>query len=123
MIRRPPRSTRTDTLFPYTTLFRSAWRTPDAGLSVELLTPQVGPDHDGLVRLPALEAHATPLRFLDYLIHRTEPAVIPFAAGIQVNLPLPERYACHKLIVAQRRSAARRDKAATDLRSAEHTSE
>src|SRR3546814_9140078 len=26
MIRRPPRSTRTDTLFPYTTLFRSEWR-------------------------------------------------------------------------------------------------
>src|SRR3546814_9328171 len=26
MIRRPPRSTRTDTLFPYTTLFRSAAR-------------------------------------------------------------------------------------------------
>src|SRR3546814_13003760 len=30
MIRRPPRSTRTDTLFPYTTLFRSA--DPDPGL-------------------------------------------------------------------------------------------
>src|SRR3546814_5127756 len=30
MIRRPPRSTRTDTLFPYTTLFRSALRrSPD----------------------------------------------------------------------------------------------
>src|SRR3546814_13485343 len=29
MLRRPPRSTRTDTLFPYTTLFRSApYRTP-----------------------------------------------------------------------------------------------
>src|SRR3546814_9197849 len=27
MIRRPPRSTRTDTLFPYTTLFRSALET------------------------------------------------------------------------------------------------
>src|SRR3546814_6007341 len=26
MIRRPPRSTRTDTLFPYTTLFRSPYR-------------------------------------------------------------------------------------------------
>src|SRR3546814_1277938 len=26
MIRRPPRSTRTDTLFPYTTLFRSCWK-------------------------------------------------------------------------------------------------
>src|SRR3546814_6212924 len=34
MIRRPPRSTRTDTLFPYTTLFRSGHRvdrTPDVG--------------------------------------------------------------------------------------------
>src|SRR3546814_5450552 len=30
MIRRPPRSTRTDTLFPYTTLFRSA--DPDEGI-------------------------------------------------------------------------------------------
>src|SRR3546814_3047883 len=28
MIRRPPRSTRTDTLFPYTTLFRSGVFTP-----------------------------------------------------------------------------------------------
>src|SRR3546814_1812684 len=28
MIRRPPRSTRTDTLFPYTTLFRSQARQP-----------------------------------------------------------------------------------------------
>src|SRR3546814_6959766 len=31
MIRRPPRSTRTDTLFPYTTLFRSEDREVDAG--------------------------------------------------------------------------------------------
>src|SRR3546814_14973984 len=30
MIRRPPRSTRTDTLFPYTTLFRSQFVTLDA---------------------------------------------------------------------------------------------
>src|SRR3546814_2975633 len=31
MIRRPPRSTRTDTLFPYTTLFRSRQRGVTAG--------------------------------------------------------------------------------------------
>src|SRR3546814_15958292 len=31
MIRRPPRSTRTDTLFPYTTLFRSGWNA-EAGI-------------------------------------------------------------------------------------------
>src|SRR3546814_15397916 len=32
MIRRPPRSTRTDTLFPYTTLFRSAARRARQGV-------------------------------------------------------------------------------------------
>src|SRR3546814_17830649 len=39
MIRRPPRSTRTDTLFPYTTLFRSAigGRQPDEGQIVSAL--------------------------------------------------------------------------------------
>src|SRR3546814_14386457 len=31
MIRRPPRSTRTDTLFPYTTLFRSGRCAPEVG--------------------------------------------------------------------------------------------
>src|SRR3546814_11941492 len=33
MIRRPPRSTRTDTLFPYTTLFRSGLRVRRLGNS------------------------------------------------------------------------------------------
>src|SRR3546814_5438149 len=32
MLRRPPRSTRTDTLFPYTTLFRSCERISEAYL-------------------------------------------------------------------------------------------
>src|SRR3546814_17187250 len=34
MIRRPPRSTRTDTLFPYTTLFRSLSRRLGSPLSI-----------------------------------------------------------------------------------------
>src|SRR3546814_20779731 len=34
MVRRPPRSTRTDTLFPYTTLFRSSSNAPGAKLMV-----------------------------------------------------------------------------------------
>src|SRR3546814_5863077 len=37
MIRRPPRSTRTDTLFPYTTLFRSPTRDIFAGQTVEAI--------------------------------------------------------------------------------------
>src|SRR3546814_5974734 len=43
MIRRPPRSTRTDTLFPYTTLFRSyhaRMEIPVVGVArIELATP------------------------------------------------------------------------------------
>src|SRR3546814_7694739 len=40
MIRRPPRSTRTDTLFPYTTLFRSTMtRNGTAGMAALLLPP------------------------------------------------------------------------------------
>src|SRR3546814_9869386 len=37
MIRRPPRSTRTDTLFPYTTLFRSG-----AGMNIDPATLDAG---------------------------------------------------------------------------------
>src|SRR3546814_11677463 len=36
MIRRPPRSTRTDTLFPYTTLFRSKILDQDVGFANQL---------------------------------------------------------------------------------------
>src|SRR3546814_17885799 len=42
MIRRPPRSTRTDTLFPYTTLFRSPGDLLLIGIAVEPLIIFVG---------------------------------------------------------------------------------
>src|SRR3546814_17722325 len=39
MIRRPPRSTRTDTLFPYTTLFRSTSNESEAKQPLKLSRP------------------------------------------------------------------------------------
>src|SRR3546814_15385112 len=48
MIRRPPRSTRTDTLFPYTTLFRS---TPESPLWERLLICSLSKVNYGHVRL------------------------------------------------------------------------
>src|SRR3546814_13784354 len=39
MIRRPPRSTRTDTLFPYTTLFRSGQRSTKVAMKLPKTTP------------------------------------------------------------------------------------
>src|SRR3546814_136314 len=44
MIRRPPRSTRTDTLFPYTTLFRSPGSRRNRCWSPSLATPALKPD-------------------------------------------------------------------------------
>src|SRR3546814_4573039 len=41
MIRRPPRSTRTDTLFPYTTLFRSAAYLVSVADKARLLSNQI----------------------------------------------------------------------------------
>src|SRR3546814_12859107 len=43
MIRRPPRSTRTDTLFPYTTLFRSGHRDERRGAFARILPPRSTP--------------------------------------------------------------------------------
>ena len=88
------------------------------GLRVDFLTPNDGADIAVPQSLPALGTHAQPLRFLDYLIHDPEPAVILHNAGIYVWVPAPERYAIHKLIVARRRQegSAKRDK---DLRQAE----
>src|SRR3546814_7311628 len=49
MIRRPPRSTRTDTLFPYTTLFRSlaGEPAPQSGFDVLHYTARLAPDLSG----------------------------------------------------------------------------
>src|SRR3546814_4924489 len=47
MIRRPPRSTRTDTLFPYTTLFRSHTHAPEQ-------------QHGAVTRLAWLMLHLRP---------------------------------------------------------------
>src|SRR3546814_16708588 len=55
MIRRPPRSTRTDTLFPYTTLFRSQAIRPAAATSIP-----VTPSSTAWVNPPVRDATTTP---------------------------------------------------------------
>jgi hypothetical protein len=82
------------------------------GIRVDFLTPNAGPDTDKPRRLSAFHTDAQPLRFLDFLIHDPEPAVVLHDAGVYVLVPAPQRYAVHKLIVARRRreGAAKRDK-------------
>ncbi|MDE2109893.1 MAG: DUF1488 family protein [Alphaproteobacteria bacterium] len=85
---------------------------------VDFLTPNEGPDTSEPKMLPALQTDAEPLRFLDFLIHDPEQAVVLHNAGILVNVPAPSRFAVHKLIVSQRRriGSAKRDK---DIRQAQ----
>src|SRR3546814_13256274 len=61
MIRRPPRSTRTDTLFPYTTLFRSRMgRTKTLALGLALLMIPAGALAQAVAPAPAAPAAAVP---------------------------------------------------------------
>lgn len=88
------------------------------GYRVELLTPHQGSDERAgrLVVLPTLPGLAAqPLRFLDFLIRGEERTVVLHGPGIAVNVPAPERYAVHKLIVATRRVGPGRAKAAKDV--------
>src|SRR3546814_3462328 len=55
MIRRPPRSTRTDTLFPYTTLFRSYQGNGFVNGGIVIGEREV---HLGLVEMPVLNIFA-----------------------------------------------------------------
>lgn len=89
-----------------------------AGIRVDFLTPNRGPDTDAPARLPALGTDAQQLRFLDFLIREPEAAVVLHGAGVYVRVPSPQRFAVHKLIVARRRNlgAAKIDK---DVRQAE----
>lgn len=73
------------------------------GIRVEFLTPNEGPDTDEPAELSALGTDAQQLRFLDFLIHEPEGAVLLHGDGIFVLVPTPQRYALHKLIVARRR--------------------
>src|SRR3546814_18215002 len=61
MIRRPPRSTRTDTLFPYTTLFRSLSRRLGAGLEVDDVVQEA---YAVLVELPDVAHIREPRAYL-----------------------------------------------------------
>jgi len=90
---------------PETFEAEKTWRYAIGGdqYRVEVLTPNRGPDDDSLVHLPALQSDAKPLRFLDYLIYREVQAVALHGAGVAINVPAPERYCLHKLIVSRRR--------------------
>jgi hypothetical protein len=78
------------------------WRQTRSDLLVEFLTPSFQ-EAEGLRPLMALGVHAQSLHFLNYLIAQPILAAVPYRSGVLVQIPRPERFAVHKLIVADRR--------------------
>lgn len=78
------------------------WAGSERRTLVEFLTPSFSAG-EGLRDLPALGVSAQSLHYLNYLI--AEPIEVPFLYrdGALVQVPRPERFAIHKLIVADRR--------------------
>lgn len=96
------------------------WRQTDRTTLIEFLTPSFEED-EGLRELPALGVSAQSLHHLDYLIADPLPTPLLYRSGVLVQIPRPERFAIHKLIVADRcrndpdRLKARKDRAQADL--------
>jgi hypothetical protein len=86
-------------------------------LRVDLLVPTRGDDYP-TIAVPELKAHAKGLPYLAYLLGASQelPILSPHGA-VLVRVPLPERYAIHKLIVSQLR-AKTSGKPEKDLRQA-----
>lgn len=97
---------------------RTAAYVGEGGYRVEILVPSRGAERDAPQPLPAIGAMGQPLRFLDFLIFDAIPSALLHEGGVLVQVPRPERYALHKLIVSRRRreGAAKIDK---DLAQAE----
>lgn len=77
------------------------WRQSRGTAMVEFLTPAFGDER--VKPLPALGVSAQALNYLNFLIAEPIPAVALYRSGVLVQIPRPERFAIHKLIVADRR--------------------
>jgi hypothetical protein len=78
------------------------WKQTKSDMLIEFLTPSFRPEED-IRELPALGVAAQSLHFLNYLIADPIKAAVLYRSGVLVQIPRPERYAVHKLIVADRR--------------------
>lgn len=83
-------------------------------LIVDLLTPAFKKDTKP-VFIPALNAAAQPLPFLDYLLRGDQKAALTGGRGALINIPAPARFALHKLIISRDRDAFMHVKTEKDL--------
>src|SRR3546814_6258224 len=113
MIRRPPRSTRTDTLFPYTTLFRSL-------VQVEDITERVLAHAREQALNRTLEARVA-LRTRELTHANQELESFAYSVSHDLRAPLRTIEGFSRLL--SERYADKVDDTGRDYRSEEHTSE
>jgi hypothetical protein len=86
---------------------------------VDVLTPMRGRESARPVKVDDFATYAKPLRSLEYLLEDIQPAVLLYEHGIMINVPAPARFAIHKCVVSQKRTAAFAAKSRKDLNQAE----
>lgn len=89
------------------------WRASAGGLTLDLLTPSFEAEQQPK-RLGALGVWAQGLHDLNFLIRDPVPAVVLYRSGVLVQVPRPEAFAVHKLIVSERRYGTSATKARKD---------
>ena len=95
----------------------TSWRHTNSAYDIDFLTPSFDESEDATL-LQSLNVWAQGLHYLNFLIADPMPAVSIYMEGLLVQVPRPERYAVHKLIVSQRRRAGAGAKARKDVQQA-----
>lgn len=95
----------------------TTWTLADASYAIDFLTPSFS-EREQPTKLAALKMWAQGLHYLNFLIKDPMPAVTPYMEGLLIQIPKPERYAVHKLIIAQRRRGGTDTKRRKDIEQA-----
>ncbi|MDD5029652.1 MAG: GSU2403 family nucleotidyltransferase fold protein [Rhodoferax sp.] len=95
----------------------ASYRHPtEPDFQIDFLTTKVS-DDDAPITIEHLDVALQPLRFMEFSLQDVQQATLfdPTGRCVVVNLPAPQRYAVHKLLITGERNGAFKTKVAKDV--------
>lgn len=91
-------------------------QTDEPEFQIDFLTPKVA-DNDDPIMIEHLDVALQPLRFIEFSLEDVQQTTLmdPTGQCVLVNMPAPERYAIHKLLIMGERSGTFKTKVRKDL--------